>query len=593
VSGSQTAVLDGGALGVRALALSENGARLLGGGGDGVLKRFEGPPWQCVQRFSGEMRRGWRALALSPDGRLALSASRDEELLLWDVDAGKVLRELPGHEECINAVAFAAGGELAISGSDDGTARIWRIADGDCLRVLREHDGPVNAVTMSRDGRFALTGGTDGRLRWWDAATGACLRTLEGQGASVTAVALAADAPRAISGDPDSGLVVWDIEAGRTLARLEGHGDAINAVAIDAAGQRAASASADRSIKLWRLDAGAASRSDLHRGAVVSLAFSEDGALCASGGEDGRLKVRDAAGGQVITSIRAHSAPLRSLAFTHDSGCVLSAGMDHRFWQWTIDTGERNWLPVRHRAPIDYCALSAQVRYLVTSCGDRFVYFWDMPSGSLIARYGTRRLFDHLIPASPKRSALPDDDELLDTYLPGEPVFKVELLRLSNDGRFALFSASRSQPASIRVVEKAAETCLLALNIGSGEIMSVELQQSEVATAFAIDAAGERLLWARPDHSLELWDLRREARIGLLRGHTERVNTVAFDSDGARVFSCGRDRSLRVWDSATLAPLASFTADAALRALAVAPDGRRVAVGDVVGRVHLLQLSGL
>jgi len=377
-------------------------------------------------------------------------------------------------------------------------------------------------------------------------------------------------------------------------ARLEAHGDAINAVAIDAAGVLAASASADRSIKLWRLDGEAVPvRSDLHRGAVVSLAFSEDGALCASGGGDGQIKIRDGAG-SLIASFRAHTAPLRSLAFTHDGACVLSAGMDHRFWLWTIETGERNWMPVRHRAPIDYSALSARVRYLVTSCADRFVYIWDVPSGSLIARYGTRRLFDHLIPASPKRSALPDDDEMLDTYLPGEPVFKIELLRLSADGNFALFSASRSQPASIRTpAEDRAGCCLLALNLGSGEVLSVELQQDEVATAFAIDRAGERLLWERPDHSLELWDLRCDVRIGVLRGHTERVNALAFDDEGMRAFSCGRDRSLRVWDLATLTLLASFTADAGLRSLAVAPDGRRLAVGDVAGRVHLLQLSGL
>ncbi|HEV7432972.1 MAG TPA: WD40 repeat domain-containing protein, partial [Steroidobacteraceae bacterium] len=78
-----------------------------------------------------------------------------------------------------------------------------------------------------------------------------------------------------------------------------------------------------------------------------------------------------------------------------------------------------------------------------------------------------------------------------------------------------------------------------------------------------------------------------------LRGHSERVNAVAFSRDGTRAFSCGRDRTVRVWDLASGATLAAFTADAALRTLALAADDSILAAGDMAGRIHFLRLIAM
>lgn len=52
------------------------------------------------------------------------------------------------------------------------------------------------------------------------------------------------------------------------------------------------------------------------------------------------------------------------------------------------------------------------------------------------------------------------------------------------------------------------------------------------------------------------------------------------------------DRNLLVWDLESGERIAAFTADAALRSLAVSPAGNVVAAGDVSGRVHFLRLAG-
>ena len=61
------------------------------------------------------------SVAFSPDGKLALSGSRDTTLKLWEVSTGRELRTFNGHSSSVESVAFSPDGKLALSGSDDKT----------------------------------------------------------------------------------------------------------------------------------------------------------------------------------------------------------------------------------------------------------------------------------------------------------------------------------------------------------------------------------------------------------------------------------------------------------------------------------------
>ena len=48
-------------------------------------------------------------MAVSGDGRLAVSASGDKTLKVWEVESGRELRTLQGHSELVNGVAVSGG----------------------------------------------------------------------------------------------------------------------------------------------------------------------------------------------------------------------------------------------------------------------------------------------------------------------------------------------------------------------------------------------------------------------------------------------------------------------------------------------------
>src|ERR1035438_8760484 len=68
------------------------------------------------------------AVAISSNGRLALTAGYDNAAGLWDLRSGRVLRRFEGHSSRLTSVAFSPDGQIAVTGSWDQTARLWDVA---------------------------------------------------------------------------------------------------------------------------------------------------------------------------------------------------------------------------------------------------------------------------------------------------------------------------------------------------------------------------------------------------------------------------------------------------------------------------------
>jgi WD40 repeat protein len=88
-------------------------------------------------------------------------------LRLWDLRTGKALGVLEGHEEAVRAIALSADGRFALSGAQDKTVRLWGLEASRCL-WRGTTTGWALATALSADGRWAAAGTYDRKVVVWD-----------------------------------------------------------------------------------------------------------------------------------------------------------------------------------------------------------------------------------------------------------------------------------------------------------------------------------------------------------------------------------------------------------------------------------------
>jgi WD40 repeat protein len=158
--------------------------------------------------------------------------------------------------------------------------------------------------------------------------------------------------PRIVSGSEEGIVRIWERVPGedRWQQRMRLNLFApVRAVACTGPGAKKnllLTATSTGQVRLWELDnldarstgtvLGKDEDKARHQGAVVALAFSADGTLCASAGEDRSICVWNVPQAELLDRKRAaHKATITSLAFTPD-GRLVSAGRDRLLAVWKL-----------------------------------------------------------------------------------------------------------------------------------------------------------------------------------------------------------------------------------------------------------------
>lgn len=269
-----------------------------------------------------------RSVAVSSDGRQALTASFDTSIILWDLAEQTVLVELNGHDAAVNAVAFSPDDQRALSGSDDGTVGVWDLTTGSLHARLQGHDGKVVAVAVSPDGRIAASAGWDRTVRLWDLENLKPLHVLKGRD-NMNTVCFSKDGRQLLAGASDGGLKLWRATDGTQVMALDGHDFAVTGVEQSPDGQTIATSSVDETVQLWESTSGRALQTLYgHVGPVLAVDLSADGRLVASGGADGTVRVWKRGDGDRLKVFARHQGPVWSVTFAPDGRTLLSGGAD-------------------------------------------------------------------------------------------------------------------------------------------------------------------------------------------------------------------------------------------------------------------------
>jgi WD40 repeat protein len=166
-----------------------------------VASAGKGRKIKLVSRSTGTVKKVWNAgrvisVTFSPaEGKTIAAGFQDGNIMVFDVETGKDVCTLTGHEGAVPSVAFSPDGKFLASGSNDETVRIWDVATArKAMAPLIGHSKSVNSVAFSPDGKFVASGSDDMTVRIWDAKRGIkVMQSKMGHTSHITAVAFSPD----------------------------------------------------------------------------------------------------------------------------------------------------------------------------------------------------------------------------------------------------------------------------------------------------------------------------------------------------------------------------------------------------------------
>ncbi|MBN2499010.1 MAG: PQQ-binding-like beta-propeller repeat protein [Deltaproteobacteria bacterium] len=256
--------------------------------------------------------------AFSPDGKRIATGAGDRRVRVWEAASGKLLLDLPGHRQGVDAVAFSADGRRLLSASYLGhSVRLWDAGTGELLWEQDKgetsvHDYEPVSAALTPDGRTVALN-RDHEIVLYDVASGEERSRLAGcKGEEIHDAAFSHDGRRLAWGTGVPGrLRVWDAEAGEELWSKLFPGVSVNRVRFSPGDDRIGITTGLSQVKVLdaadgRILASAAHAAD---GSEVDLAFSPVGRLLATGGRGPELKVWGAQDLDLRRTIPAHGLP--------------------------------------------------------------------------------------------------------------------------------------------------------------------------------------------------------------------------------------------------------------------------------------------
>ncbi|MFH0901680.1 MAG: serine/threonine-protein kinase, partial [Pseudomonadota bacterium] len=533
------------AVGLASIALSPDGKYLALGTGTGpvlVLDLAQGSTRELVGHRNVVF-----GLAFDTSSRLLASGSTDTNARLWDVESGRELAVLRGHQMSITRLAFGAA-EVLFTASKDGTVRQWDSKTG-ASRVVVKMNGPVYGIAVDHSGDELITGGIDRTIRRWKIETGEELAVLHGHLEPVISIALSPDRRTLASSSTDGTVMLWGRYSGRHVVLGRHEGAAIG-VAMSPDGRSVASAGFDGTVRLWQVRMKPdRTKESGHTGVVHCLAFSPDGSLLGSGAEDSTLRTWDVRTGRQRALLQGHRGTITGVAFSTDGTTVASSSHDRDVRLWNVASGTSEELRPRHGIEALDVAFDSAGNTLVSSGSDGLIRIWDVRS------------------------------QMLRGELRGEAV--AGSLTLSRDGA-TIAAAARNGTAYVwdqkaaRVTAKlpghgteawgvafAADGGSLVASGYDGVVRRWDLARRTATILGKHDAQVGRLaispdgkLLGTPcyDGTVRLWDMASGEVKRELRGHRGAVLMVRFSPDSKLIASSSQDGTVRTWDTVTGRP---------------------------------------
>jgi eukaryotic-like serine/threonine-protein kinase len=500
---------------------------------------------------------------------------------IWDAATGQVRRTLRGHTQNVMGVAFSPDGRVlaSVSGSSltvpqtaskPGELLLWNIETGKLIRKVTGHAGPLTGVSYHPNGNLIATSSWDRTIRLWDAPTGDLRSSLMGHHDWVLHVAFSPDGGRIASGGADGAIKIWDAGTSQELWTLRGHTKNVTCVTFSLDGRRLASSSSDQTIKIW--DGTVSPEARTWRGAagpIARIAFFPDGdrILVAKNIEDAagrvchRLTILDTAQDMRYATLDDASSsqrgrPIDGISIRNDGQLVASASQTGRLEAWAIADGRSCFRYDESTSRFGDVAFSPDGRRLAAAGqinarrpngeaapndtdANGLLLVFDLDTGMILWRVAgmTTGLIRDVAFSRDGQTLATADNTTTITLWDSNTGRAQNQLR----GHTRLISSLAFSPDGEKLASASWDSTVIVWDLATGQPTTRLLGHMRSVLCVAFSPDGRRLATSSEDQTVKLWDVDTGQEVLTLHGHTDIVPTVAFSPNGNRLASAGAD----------------------------------------------------
>jgi len=372
---------------VNDVRFAPGGARVASASSDHTARVWDTATGACVARLEGH-RDDVNGVAWSPDGTCVATASFDGSARVFDAATRACLAELRGHDGDVNGVAWSPDGALLATASDDRTVRLFA-PTGEPRGVLRGHTDWVDQVAFSPDGKLLASASLDRSVRVHEVASGRCVAVLGGHGCTVKAVAWSPDGCHLASAAYDKQLRIFARESWREVATLHDTRMWNRTLAWGQAGTLA-TGSFGRAPVRWRVGEQKARTADrLGTPGINGMALSPDGRLAALACDDGAARIVEVESGRILRERYDFAGAVLSAAWSQDGARIAFGGWDDRVALYGLERSSPLAWIAGHGEPVNALAFAKDGRSLALGGFMGTVSVWDAASGAPLGTAGS------------------------------------------------------------------------------------------------------------------------------------------------------------------------------------------------------------